>query len=209
MIEDDCETEDLIRRAGGGEQAATERLFARHRDRLRQMVAVRMDSRLVSRIDPSDVVQETLAEAFRKLPEYLQDRPLPFYPWLRQIAWDRLVDLHRRHVQAQKRAVGRESRRYILPDKSTMALADQLLASGTTPSGQFLREELCTRIRTALTELPGRDREVLLLRHLEQLSTGEIASVLGIKEQTVKTRHLRALQRLRSLLSDELSGQDQ
>ena len=209
MTEDDCETEDLIRRAGGGEQAATERLFARHRNRLRQMIAVRMDSRLVSRIDPSDVVQETLAEASRKLPEYLRDRPLPFYPWLRQIAWDRLVDLHRQHVQAQKRAVCRESWRYMLPDKSTMALADRLLASGTTPSGQFLRRELCTRMRMALAELPGHDREVLLLRHLEQLSTSEIASVLGIKEPTVKTRHLRALQRLRSLLSDELPEQEQ
>lgn len=204
---DESETEDLIRRAGDGETAATEELFVKHRDRLRQMIAVRMDPRLAARVDPSDIVQETLVEASRKLPEYLQDQPLPFYPWLRQIAWDRLVDLHRRHVQAQKRAVGRESWRQMLPDRSTMALADRLLASGTTPSGHFLREELRDRMQAALAELPPRDREVLVLRHLEQLSTCEIASVMGMKEGAVKTRHLRALQRLRGLLNDELPEQ--
>jgi len=201
---DDYETEDLIRRASDGEKVATEELFARHRDRLRQMVAVRMDPRLAARVDASDVVQETLVEASRKLPEYLQNRPLPFYPWLRQIAWERLVDLHRRHVRAQKRAVGRQSWQHTLPDRSTMALADRLLASGTTPSGHFAREELRDRMKTALTELPPHDREVMVLRHLEQLSTREIASVVGMTEGAVKTRHLRALQRLRGLLNDQL-----
>ncbi|MHC4440981.1 MAG: sigma-70 family RNA polymerase sigma factor [Planctomycetota bacterium] len=201
---DDCETEDLIRRAGDGEKAATEELLARYRDRLRQMVAVRIDPRLAARVDASDVVQETLVEASRKLPEYLQNQPLPFYPWLRQIAWERLVDLHRRHVRAQKRAVGRHSWQHPLPDRSTMALADQLLASGTSPSGHFAREELRDRMQTTLKALPPRDREVLVLRHLEQLSTREIASVMGMTEGAVKTKHLRALQRLRSLLGDEL-----
>ena len=203
MLEDDGETEELIQRAGAGEQAATEELLARHRERLRRMVAVRMDARLATRIDVSDVVQEALGEAARRLPEYLQDRPLPFYPWLRQIAWERLVDMHRRHVHAQKRAAGREHRRYALPDRSAMALADQLIASGTSPSGHVARKELRDRVQTRLKELPPRDREVLILRHLEQLSTREIASVMGITEGAVKTRHLRALQRLRSLLSGD------
>ena len=94
MAADHDESEDLIRRAWEGDEAATEELFARYRDRLRQMVTVRMDPRLAARLDASDVVQETLVEASRRLPEYLQDQPLPFYPWLRQIAWERLVDLH-------------------------------------------------------------------------------------------------------------------
>lgn len=208
MSADDCETEHLIRRAGDGEKAAADELLARHRHRLRQMVAVRMDPRLVTRVDASDIVQEALVEASRKLPEYLQDPPLPFYPWLRRIAWERLVDLHRRHVQAQKRAAGREDWRYLLPDRSTMELADRLLASGTTPSGHFLREELRVRMRTTLKALTPRDREVLVLRHLEQLSTREIASVLGIAEGAVKTRHLRALQRLRGLLTEHVPEQE-
>jgi RNA polymerase sigma-70 factor (ECF subfamily) len=207
MSEDDRKTEDLIRRAGDGERAAIEGLLVGHRERLRRMVAVRMDPRLAARVDASDVVQEALGEASRRLPEYLRDQPLPFYPWLRQIAWERLMDMHRRHVHAQKRAVGREHRRYALPDRSTMALADQLLASGTSPSGHFAREEVRIRMRTALEGLPPRDREVLVLRHLEQLSTREIAAVTGITEGAVKTRHLRALQRVRGLLNDEVPEQ--
>ena len=202
------ETDELIRRAAEGERAATEDLLVRHRERLLRMVAVRMDSRLAARVDASDVVQEALGEASRKLPEYLRDQPLPFYPWLRQIAWERLVDMHRRHIHAQKRAAGREQRRYRLSDRSTLALADQLLAGGTSPSGHFARAELCDRMRATLNSLSPRDREVLVLRHLEQLSTREIASVMEITEGAVKTRHLRALQRLRNLLSEGLPEQD-
>jgi len=167
------------------------------------MVAVRMDPRLVTRIDPSDVVQEALMEASRKLPTYLSDRPLPFYPWLRQIAWERLVDLHRRHIRARKRAVGREDWRDTLSDASAAQLADQLSAGGPGPGSHAVREELHGRVRTALARLAPRDREVLVLRHLEQLSTREIASILDVSEGVIKTRHLRALQRLRGLLEDE------
>ena len=126
MTADQGDTEDLIRRAGDGENAATEELLTRYRDRLRQMVAVRMDPRVAARLDASDIVQETLVEASRKLPEYLRDEPLPFYPWLRQIAWERLVDLHRRHVQAQKRAVGRQVWPHVLPDRSRIDSGNHL-----------------------------------------------------------------------------------
>jgi RNA polymerase sigma-70 factor (ECF subfamily) len=138
------------------------------------------------------------------LPDYLRNRPLPFYPWLRQLARDRIADMHRRHIRAQKRAAGREHGRYVLPDHSTLALADQLLASQTSPSGHFARDELRDRMYASLRLLPSRDQEVLVLRHLEQLSTREVAAVMGITEGAVKTRHLRALQRLRSLLSEGL-----
>ena len=209
MAIQDSETEELIERAGHGDRLARQELLMRHQARLRQMIAVRMDSRLGARLDPSDVVQEVFADACQKLSDYLQKRPLPFYPWLRQLAWERLVKLHQRHIRALKRSTTREQRDDMaLPDESAMALANRLLASGSSPSKQAMREELRCRVQAALAQLAERDREVLVMRYLEQLSTREIAAVLGIAEGAVKTRHLRALRRLRGLLGDEL-GEDQ
>jgi RNA polymerase sigma-70 factor (ECF subfamily) len=151
------------------------------------------------------VVQDTLGDAIEQLADYLRDRPLPFYPWLRQLAWKRLSELYRRHVQAQKRSVRREEHRPpALPDESALDLANRLLARGSSPSARLGREELRGLMQTALAQLAEHDREVLVLRHLEQLSTSEIAAVLGISEGAVYTRHLRALERLRSLLGDDL-----
>jgi RNA polymerase sigma-70 factor (ECF subfamily) len=199
------DTDQLLDRAGRGDPAARQQLLVRHRPRLQQMIAVRMDRRLSARIDPSDVVQETLAEAVQQLSDYLRHRPLPFYPWLRQLACDRLAELHRRHVQARKRSVTREEPAPPLPDESVLELAGRLLARGSSPSARLVRQELCGRVRAALEQLAAHDREVLVLRHLEQLSTREIAAVLGITEGAVYTRHLRALERLRALLGDELA----
>jgi RNA polymerase sigma-70 factor (ECF subfamily) len=201
----DFDSESLLARAGQGDPVARQQLLVLHRKRLRQMIAVRMDRRLAARIDPSDVVQETLAEAVEQLADYLRDRPLPFYPWLRQLAWKRLSELYRRHVQAQKRSVRREEHRPpALPDESALELANRLLARGSSPSARMRREELRGLMNAALLQLAEHDREVLVLRHLEQLSTPEIAAVLGISEGAVYTRHLRALERLRSLLGDDL-----
>jgi RNA polymerase sigma-70 factor (ECF subfamily) len=196
----DLDSEDLLRRVGRGDAEAREQLFTAPRRRLRQMIALRMDPRLRSRIDPSDVLQEALAEAFQQLPDYLQERPLPFYPWLRQIAWNRLVDLHRRHLLAQRRSVLREQNQLPLPDNSAIQLAEQLIASGTTPSGRLVQEEVRGRVQAALLRLKDSDRELLVLRYLERLSTAEIACVLGIREGAVKVRHFRAIERLRTLL---------
>src|SRR4051812_8316766 len=99
------ETEQLIEQARRGDEAARQALLARHRSRLRQMVAVRMDGRLAARVDPSDIVQDALAEAHRTMDDYLRRRPLPFYPWLRRLAWERLVQLHRQHVEAGRRSL--------------------------------------------------------------------------------------------------------
>lgn len=204
MAAQDCESEQLLRRAGQGDPAAREQLLVQYRQRLRQMIAVRLDRRLAARIDPSDVVQETLAEAVQQLSAYLWDRPLPFYPWLRQLAWKRLAALYRRHVRAGKRSVCREAHGSPpLPDESALDLAGRLLARGSSPSARLRHEEQRDRVRTALARLPEGDREVLVLRHLEQLATPEIAAVLGITEGAVYTRHLRALERLRGLLGDD------
>jgi RNA polymerase sigma-70 factor (ECF subfamily) len=202
----DADTEDLLSRASDGDDTARAELLARFRGRLRQMIAVRLDRRLAARLDPSDVVQEALADAARKLADYLERRPLPFYPWLRQLAWERLVELNRRHLYAGRRSVAREEQAGPgLPDESALQLADRLLAGGSSPSTHLLREELRARVRETLTRLAPADCEVLVLRHLEQLSTREAAAVLGISEGALKVRHLRALQRFRALLGDELA----
>ena len=201
---DETEMDELLERARLGDRAALKDLLERHRNRLKRMVSIHMDHRLRRRFGSSDVVQETLADAWRNLPEYLEDRPLPFYPWLRQFAWNRLTDLYRRHVQAQKRSLNREERHDVaLPDQSAVELALMVMSGGATPSKELVRDELRDRVRAVLAAMSERDREVLVLRHLEQLSTAEIAAVLGIRDGTVRVRHLRALERFRRLWGDD------
>jgi RNA polymerase sigma-70 factor (ECF subfamily) len=203
------DTDELLDRAGRGDVPARHQLLVRHRARLTKMVAIRLDRRLAARVDPSDVVQETLAEADRRLDDYLRDRPLPFYPWLRRLAGERLIDLHRRHVRARHRSVEREEPWALpLPDASAIALVDRLAASGTSPSRHLLRQELRQRVRAALDQLAPHDREILVLRHLEQLSVAEAAAALGITERAAKARHMRALTRLRALFEDENREED-
>jgi RNA polymerase sigma-70 factor (ECF subfamily) len=200
----EADTELLLERAAAGDAGARGQLLQRHRDRLRRMVAVRSDPRLAARVDPSDVVQEALIEADAKLDAYLRDRPLPFYPWLRRLTQERLAALHRRHVRAKRRSVTREEAPMDLPDRSALELAERLFVRGPSPSAEARRQELRGRVRTALAVLPERDREVLVLRHLEGLSAKEIAAVLGMTEGAVNVRHVRALQRLRGVLKPNL-----
>jgi RNA polymerase sigma-70 factor, ECF subfamily len=203
-----ADTEHLLERVAAGDCAARDQLFQRHRRRLGRMVAVRFDPRLAARVDPSDVVQETLAEAAANLDRYLRERPLPFYPWLRQLAQRRLIDLHRRHVQARRRSVTREGGPMALPDPSALALADRLFARTSSPSAGLRRQERRDRVRAALAALPEQDREVLVLRILEALPTRETAAVLGISEVAVRSRQARALDRLKVLLGpDFLEGE--
>jgi RNA polymerase sigma-70 factor (ECF subfamily) len=202
MGAEDADTDELLRRAAAGDASAAGQLLDRHRDRLRRMVAVRMDPRVAGRVDASDVVQEAFIEASRKLPKYLEDRPLPFYPWLRQIAWEQLVQFHVRHVEVGKRTVKRERRHDLgLPDQSAMLLADRLIASGTSPSRQMVRKEMRQRVRQAIERLAPGHREVIVLRHLEQLQLKEVAAILGISEWAARSRYRRAVERLHQFLS--------
>jgi RNA polymerase sigma-70 factor (ECF subfamily) len=201
------DTEQLLQRTAQGDQAALQQLLVRHQTRLLRLIGLRLDRRVAARIDPADVLQEALLEAVRRLPEYLRQRPLPFYPWLRQLALDRLADLHRLHLRSQKRSVGREER-LVLDEQSALELANRLLARDSSPSARLQRSELRARLEGALARLGEADREILVLRHLEQLSAAEIAAVLGIREGAVYTRHLRALERLRRLLGDD-PGEEQ
>ena len=198
------DADELIERAARGDDAARHQLLARHRDRLKRMVAVHLDRRLAARVDPSDIVQEALLDAHRELSDYLRRRPLPLYPWLRQLAWERLLKSHRAHIRAQKRSVGREEPRdLLLPEESAVQLAHRLIAAGTNPSHRLIRDELRQRVRAALEAAPPRDREVLVMRHLEEMSAAEIAAALGITERAAKARHSRALERLRVLLDED------
>jgi RNA polymerase sigma-70 factor, ECF subfamily len=200
------DTEELIREALTGGRAARGALLRRHRARLRRMVELRMDPRLFARVDPSDIVQEVLVEADARLDTYMRDQPLPFYPWLRQLAWDRMADAHRRHIRAGRRSVTREQANpFGLPDNSALELADRLVDTGSGPSELARREELRRLVRAALERLPEDARELLVLRHLEQMPVKEIAAVLGVSEGAVKTRTLRALRRLRTLLDNKRS----
>jgi RNA polymerase sigma-70 factor (ECF subfamily) len=194
----------LLQAAAGGDDAAGQELLHRHRGRLRQMIAVYLDRRLAARVDPSDVVQEALADAARGLAGYLREPPLPFYPWLRQFAWQRLLRLQRHHIRAQRRSVEREVHwDPAMPDRSADELADRLLASGTSPSRRLIQDELRRRVQVAMGRLSDRDREILVMRHLEEMSAGEIAAVLEISEGAVRVRLLRALTKLRNLLDDQ------
>jgi RNA polymerase sigma-70 factor (ECF subfamily) len=195
-------TQVLIDRAHGGDEAARQQLLEHYRDYLRRMVAVRLDRRLAARVDASDVVQETLVEAARRLDDYLRERPLPFYGWLRQLAGERIVDTHRRHVTTQRRSVTLEHRDLALPDASADDLVRRLFADNTSPSNHVMRQERHERLKRALASLPQRDREVLVMRHLEQLSTTEIAAMLEISEPAVKSRLLRALIRMREQMGE-------
>jgi RNA polymerase sigma-70 factor (ECF subfamily) len=195
---DSAETQQLLEQARTGDRQAFERLFARYRSYLRQVIALRLDPRVRARVDPSDVVQETQLEAFRRLPDFLERRPMPFRLWLRRTAHERLIVNRRHHVQAARRSVVRE---VPLPERSSLLLAGQVLASGSTPSLRLQRRELARRVNQALAQLPEPDREVLLMRAFEGLSNQEAACVLGLDPGTASKRHGRALLRLHQILS--------
>ena len=195
--------DELLERVEAGSSTAAQRLVKGHRTRLRTMVASRLDRRLQARIDPSDVVQDVLLEAARRLPEYLKKRDLPFYPWLRQMAWDRLVELHHQHVRVQKRSVTRERvDAFELSDHSMNVFVRQLRAAVLSPSAEAIRSEVRQRIHQAMDTLDEFSREVLLMHYVERMKLREIAASLNLTESAVKSRHVRALQRLSRVIGD-------
>lgn len=200
MTETTGSVSELIDGAVRGDVTARQALLERYRDDLRRVVASRLDRRLASRVDPSDIVQETLADASRRMDEYLRDRAIPFFGWLRQLAGERVIDTHRRHIVAQRRSIMREDRIPGLPDDSAGVLVQRLVAADTSPSNRLSQKERHDQVMAALAALSPRDREVLVMRYLEQLGTAEIAEALGITEGAVKARLLRALIHMRGRL---------
>jgi RNA polymerase sigma-70 factor (ECF subfamily) len=198
------DTIHLLERASRGDTHARERLLARHREHIRRMVVVRMDHRLLNRVDPSDIVQETLIIAHRRLDAYLRDRPIPFQAWLRQLAWDQIVSFQRKHLYARRRSRRREEDLVpALSDESVARIATCVLDKAADPLRKLVHAEMRLRVRHAIDRLPRDFREVLILRHLERLSVAETAEILGIGVSATKMRHLRALERLKGLLDSE------
>jgi RNA polymerase sigma-70 factor (ECF subfamily) len=195
--EESPETGALLERLGTGEAEAWDQLLGQHRDELRRQVELRLDRRLRRRVDPSDVVQEAQFEATRRLPDYLERRPMPLRLWLRKLVHERLIMAHRQQAGARCRSVGRE---VALPATSSAALGQELPERGFSPSHALRRQELVGRMWQAVAALPEGDREMVLMRNFEQLTNQQAAMVLGIDPATASQRYGRALLRLRAIL---------
>src|SRR5438270_13426608 len=199
---------ELIRRAGEGDATGLHGLLERYRPRLRRMIKLRLDRRLQGRVDPSDVIQEAYLEVSRKLVEYLGGPSMPFFLWLRLVSGQKLALVHRQHLGVQARDAGREVSLYrgALPAATSAALAAQLIGKRTSPSQAAIKAELKIRLQEALNSMEDLDRELLALRHFEQLTNAETARVLGIKESTACNRYIRALERLKKILVSTPGG---
>jgi RNA polymerase sigma-70 factor (ECF subfamily) len=198
----------LVARAASGDRAAIVKLLERYRGRLRRMVAMRLDPRLRGRVDASDVIQEGYLEAMNRLEEFIRDPSVPFYIWLRFLVGQRLQKQHRRHLGTTGRDVGREVSIYRggMPGASTGALAARLLGKLTSPSQAALRAERRLQLQDALNRIDPLDREILVLRHYEQMSNVHAAAALGLTESAASKRYTRALERLREIVADLPGG---
>jgi RNA polymerase sigma-70 factor (ECF subfamily) len=202
MEHEDFATTDLLSRAQRGDRDALNELLVQYGDRLKRMVRLRLDRRLQGRIDESDVLQEAFLEVAGKLDDYLAEPKAPFYLWLRTLTGLKLAELHRRHLGTQLRDANREVSIYrgALPETNSLSLAAQLLGKFTSPSQAPVKAERRMKLQEVLNSMDPVDREILALRHFEQLSNAETAQVLGMSESGATARHVRALKRLRTLL---------
>jgi RNA polymerase sigma-70 factor (ECF subfamily) len=195
---DSQDTCRLLERISRGDGPALERLLTRYRPRLRAFIEVRLDPRLRPRVDPSDVVQEAQLEVARRINDFLRRKPMPFHLWVRKTAYERLRKLRRDHCRRACRSIDRE---IPWPERSSLLLARPLLAAGPSPSQQLAARELAERVAQAVAELGEDDREILLMRHAEELPYGEIACLLDIEAATARKRYGRALLRLHGVLA--------
>jgi RNA polymerase sigma-70 factor (subfamily 1) len=196
------DTESLLRAARGGDVGAVDRMLATHRPTLVRMIAARLDAALERRVDASDVVQDALLVASKRIAEFLAEPRIPFALWLRRIARDRLAEQVRRHHAAGRRALAREQgiASGAFRDASSLDLLEQLVDPRRTPAASLIRRELLARFGDALARLDEDDQEIVLLRHGEQLSNHAVAELLGLSDAAAGMRYLRALRRLREAL---------
>jgi len=205
----ESDTEDLLsQRMRAGEQGALGEVFTTNRQRLRRMIQLRLDRRLQGRIDASDVLQDAFIDASRRLKEYAAHPAIPPFVWLRLLTVQRLQTLHRLQLGVKARDAGREVSLHSgpLPAADSRSLAAQLLGRLTTPSRAVLRAEI--KIQEALNAMDPIDREILALRHFEELSNQEAAAVLGLHKAAASNRYVRALRRLKELLAPTLNLMD-
>jgi RNA polymerase sigma-70 factor (ECF subfamily) len=202
MTQTGTTTDDLLRRAQAGDRAALGTLFAYYHARLRKMVRLRLDRRVYGRLDPSDVLQEVYLDVARRFPEYAAAPTVSFYLWLRTLTGQRLIDLHRQHLGAEMRDAGREVSLYrgALPSVSSASLAQQMLAGLTSPTQAAVRAEMQIQLQEALNSMHPLDREVVVLRHFEELNNVETAQALDIDPSAASKRYIRAIRRLKAIL---------
>ncbi len=195
---------DLVRRATLGDQAALAELFALHRGRLRQMIRLRLDRRLQGRVDPSDVLQDAFVDLAAKLPEYASRATIPFFLWLRLVVGERLLRVHRHHLGAAMRDAGREISLHqgAFPEASSASLAAQLIGQITSASRAALRSEMQVLLQDALNGMDPVDREVIALRHFEELTNDEVAATLGLTKAAASKRYVRAMLRLKAAVGN-------
>jgi RNA polymerase sigma-70 factor (ECF subfamily) len=202
-------TETLLAAAREGDGDAVNQLLDHHRRAVHRLVQLRLDPRIQQRVGVSDVVQDVLVEANRRLKDYLRNPAMAFHLWIRQIAKDRIIDAHRRHRVSAKRSVDREQRLVVGAEPlSGLELTGQLCDDQLTPATAAIQQELVRRVELAVGELSEHDSEIIVMRHYEHLSNQEIASVLGLTEPAASMRYLRAIRRLRELLADPSSAAD-
>lgn len=196
------QTDKLLADARAGETGAVDALLGAAREPLRRMIDLRLDPVLGRRVDASDIVQDVLLEANQRLAEYLKSPDMPFHLWLRHLAQDRIIDTHRRHRVAQRRSVDKEQpiARPAWADESEASLVAQLVDAERTPASEAIQAELARKLAAAVNELSDDDREIILLRHHEQLANQDVAELLGLTEAAASMRYLRALRRLRGVL---------
>jgi RNA polymerase sigma-70 factor (ECF subfamily) len=202
------ETQELLKQAKHGDADAVEKLLSVHRDPLRRMIGLRLDPALAARVDASDVVQDVLIEAHRRLQDYLKNPSLPFHLWLRHIAKDHIIDAHRHERLAQRRSVDREqSMNAGHGGDSSLEWAAQFFDGEMTPASAAMRVEMERRVQESIQKLPDDDRDIILMRYVEQLSNQDVASALGLSEAAASMRCLRAVRKLQTLLTTPEEGQ--
>lgn len=200
MPHEDFTNDELVQRAVAGDEGAMAELFGQYRERLHRMITLRMDQRMQARVDASDVLQDAYVDLARQLPSYAKDPKLPLFLWMRRITGQRLSKLHRNHLGAAKRNAALEVSRRATPQASSVVLASRLIGQFTSVGGQAVRAEMQLKLQEVLNSLDPNDREILALRHFEQLDNREIAILLEISEQAAIQRHYRAVLRLKNAL---------
>jgi len=203
MWPESIQTEQLLKNAREGDADAVNRLLERHRAALRRMVKMRLDYKIQQRVDVSDVVQDVLFEANRRLRDYLANPAMAFHLWIRQIAKDRIIDAHRRHRVSAKRSVDREQPMApVMDDRSSLQLAAQVVDPQLTPGEAVAQQEMARHVEQAISQLGDQDCEIIIMRHYEHLTNQEVAQSLGLTEPAASMRYLRAIRRLRALLTE-------
>ncbi|MDB4331770.1 sigma-70 family RNA polymerase sigma factor [bacterium] len=197
-------TQSLLDAARQGDDDAINKLLEEHRKPVRRLVEMRLDRKVQQRIDVSDVVQDVLVEASGRLDKYLNDPVMAFHLWMRQIAWDRIIDTYRRHRVSAKRNMDRERPMSVMvgTDQSTVEFGVQISDPEMTPATAAAQREIATKVEAVIQQLNDQDREIILMRHYEHLSNQEIAESLQLNPPAASMRYLRALRRLRALLEE-------